>query len=63
MFLFKKGEKDLIDNSFEGERINYSRRELTEQEMELVQMHSQVLFFVYNMMVYHSFAPDADCAL
>ena len=37
--------KDKVDNGenyVEGERINYNRRELTEQEMELVQMHNQV---------------------
>ena len=33
---------DNIENFVEGERINYNRRELTEQEMELVQMHNQV---------------------
>ena len=36
-----------IGNGVEGERINYNRRELTEQEMELVQMHNQVLNFVF----------------
>ena len=37
-----KTKTNNAENYVEGERINYSRRELTEQEMELVQMHNQV---------------------